>query len=411
MNDLNQSIIFGDFINNTYQVFCEPIFCAIGFSNFSYFEDFKDGSITRYDDTFGSLENALAIQESTGLYLVGAFSYELGNIIEEIKTDISPSYFPLFAVYGFNQPSLRGRKEVGKLLSNTRGTKVNINLRELEKHSNFTKEVYLDSIIAIKKLIVEGEVYQVNLSQQFTLPFPACSLKYFLALQKNHPSTYSCYFPIRTKVKNYGTIVSHSPELFLKRTGATILTRPIKGTRKRGRDRFQDEKLKQELMTSDKDLAELSMIVDIERNDLGKICNIGSIKVISHAQLIERSNVFHLESEISGKLNIGVDFIDIMKALFPSGSITGAPKIAAQNIIAKIENSNREIYTGAIGLISPNSDFDLNVAIRSCLFNNNQIKFNSGGGIVHESNPEDEWIETLHKAKGLFETWKILQPF
>jgi len=408
MNSLENSIIFGDFIKQTYQVFQNPLFCAIGFADRSTFENYGSSKSIEFENTFDAMEKILRIQKSTSIYLLASLSYELGEKFEQIESQIPASDFPLYCLYAFKEVSIAGQQEVENSLSNCGIKPPEIDLTELSKFSNFREDSYKNSINKIKTLIEDGEAYQVNLSQKFTLPFNHSPLEYFFTLQKIHPSTYSCYFPVLSKTNNFGTIISHSPELFLEKTGGEITTKPIKGTRRRGLSEAEDSHLMMDLQSSSKDQAELAMIVDIERNDLGKICDIGSVRVTSHANIIQRSNVFHLESKITGKLPNHVDLIEILKAVFPCGSITGAPKIAAQKIISNFENTTRDIYTGSIGVIYPDSNFTLNVAIRSCIVRDKKIKFNSGGGIVHESVPEEEWMETLYKAKGLFEAWYLV---
>ena len=183
-----------------------------------------------------------------------------------------------------------------------------------------------------------------------------------------------------------------------------IQTMPIKGTRPRGKDDDINKKMKEELLSSKKDDAELAMIVDLERNDLGRVCNYNTVKVIEKKALEEHPTVYHLVATVEGKLHSRYDAIDLLKATFPGGSITGAPKVRAMQIIDELEPTKRSVYTGAMGYLSFNGNIDFNIAIRTFLVKDDHIFFQVGGGIVADSNPEDEYQETLHKARALIET-------
>jgi para-aminobenzoate synthetase component 1 len=179
---------------------------------------------------------------------------------------------------------------------------------------------------------------------------------------------------------------------------------PIKGTRPRGKDKDINKKMKEELLSSKKDDAELAMIVDLERNDLGRVCNYNTVKVTEKKKLEEHPTVYHLVATVEGELHSRYDAIDLIKATFPGGSITGAPKVRAMQIIDELEPTKRSVYTGAMGYLSFNGNIDLNIAIRTFLVKDDHIFFQVGGGIVADSNPEDEYQETLHKARALIET-------
>ncbi|MBI2252600.1 MAG: aminodeoxychorismate synthase component I, partial [Armatimonadetes bacterium] len=265
--------------------------------------------------------------------------------------------------------------------------------------ANFTKENYLKSVKKIIDYIYAGDVYQINLSQRFCAKTAMPSYLVFKNLIKRNPVPFSAYLNLR----NF-EIASASPERFLSLNNDWIETRPIKGTRPRGANKIEDLKLKKSLLESKKDQAELSMIVDLERNDLGKVCEIGSVKVKEHKRLEEYAGIFHLISIIKGKLKKDKDIIDLIKSTFPGGSITGVPKIRAMEIIEELEPVKRGVYTGAIGYLSFHNTLDLNIAIRTFLFKNNKVYFQAGGGIVIDSKPEDEYQETLDKAKIFLQT-------
>ncbi len=197
-------------------------------------------------------------------------------------------------------------------------------------------------------------------------------------------------------------IVSASPERFLRISGKKVQTRPIKGTRPRGKTTTEDGKLVRELLESKKDRAELVMIVDLERNDLGRVCEYGTVRVPELVTLEKHPTVYHLVGTVEGILREDKTHLDCLKACFPGGSITGAPKIRSMEIIEELEPTKRNIYTGAIGYLGFNGESDLNIVIRTLLFTKGKIFFQVGGGIVADSEPGKEYQETLDKAKALF---------
>jgi para-aminobenzoate synthetase component 1 len=195
--------------------------------------------------------------------------------------------------------------------------------------------------------------------------------------------------------------VSASPERFLRVRGDRVETRPIKGTRPRGKDQASDEALARELVNSVKDNAEHIMIVDLERNDLGRVCRYGTVEVSERAALEKYATVYHLTSTVRGRLQPGKGVIDLLKATFPGGSITGAPKVRAMEIIDELEPTRRSIYTGSIGYIGFDGNLDLNIVIRTILVKDGRACFQVGGAVVFDSDPEGEYRETLDKAKAL----------
>ena len=265
--------------------------------------------------------------------------------------------------------------------------------------SNFTRESYLRAVKKAKEYIFAGDIYQVNLSQRFHAKLPMEPYRLYKKLRSINPAPFACYL-------NFGdiTIVSSSPERFLKVEGDKAQTRPIKGTRPRGKDDCEDNRLKEELIKSEKDRAELNMIVDLERNDLGRVCDYGSVKVTEHAVAETYATVFHLVSTVEGRLLPWHNYIDLLKACFPGGSITGAPKIRAMEIIDELEPTARSVYTGSIGYLGFNDHIDLNIAIRTFLIKGDDVYFQVGGGIVADSTLEGEYEETLDKAKALIQS-------
>ncbi|AIS53107.1 anthranilate synthase component 1 [Thermoanaerobacter kivui] len=263
---------------------------------------------------------------------------------------------------------------------------------------NFEKEEYKQSICKIREYIYEGDVYQVNLSQQFKFIGKFDPMFLYSILRKRNYGAYHAFVKL-----DKSNIVSTSPELFLQKRDDVIITRPIKGTVRRGKDHKEDEYLKNLLYNDEKCRSELLMIVDLERNDFAKICKPYSICVEKLFEVEEYSTVFHLVSTIKGELNRGIDFGDIIRATFPGGSITGAPKLNSIKIIEELEKTPRGVYTGSIGYVSNNFNMDFNIAIRTMIIEGNQAYYNVGGGIVWDSNEEEEYKETLYKGKPLYD--------
>jgi len=263
--------------------------------------------------------------------------------------------------------------------------------------SNFTREAYLQALTRIREYIRAGDVYQVNLTQRFS--FPLSGEPYFLMqrLFQLNPAPFFAYLHC-----DDFQVLSTSMERFLVRRGDYLETRPIKGTRPRGATPAADAVLRRELAESPKDDAELSMIVDLLRNDLGKVCRPRTVTVKEHKRLEAYQNVYHLVSIVTGQLRPEVSAVDILRATFPGGSITGCPKIRAMEIIDELEPHVRHVYCGAIGYLGLHRNLDLNVAIRTAIICRGQAHFAVGGGVVYDSREEDEYEETLHKAGTLF---------
>lgn len=267
--------------------------------------------------------------------------------------------------------------------------------------SNFTRDSYIKKSEKVLDYIREGDIYQVCLSQRFSCRYKEKSFPLFRRLQEINPSPYAAYlnFP---EVK----VLSSSPELFIKCTKNHTETHPMKGTRRRGTTPEKDRKMKEELMKSEKDNAELSMIVDLERNDLGKFCRPGTVEVTEHRKIETYPTVHQTISTVTGKRKPEVSLPQVIKDIFPGGSITGCPKIRAMGIIDELEPVKRNIYTGSIGYISLHDTMQLNIAIRTMLKAKKHLYFQTGGGIVAGSDPEKEYEETMDKAEAMFECLK-----
>jgi para-aminobenzoate synthetase component 1 len=250
----------------------------------------------------------------------------------------------------------------------------------------------------VREYIFAGDVYQVNLSQRFQAPLSGSPFDAYVRLRRRNPAPFAAYLNLPEV-----HVLSASPERFLRLDpGSRIVqTAPIKGTRPRGRTREEDEALARELLESDKDRAENVMIVDLERNDLGRVAEIGSVRVRKLASLETLPAVFHLTSIVEATLREDCGPVDLLLASFPGGSITGAPKIRAMEIIDELEPMTRSVYTGAIGYFGFDGSMDLSIAIRTILVRDGIAYFQAGGGIVADSEPEMEYQETLHKARAL----------
>jgi para-aminobenzoate synthetase component 1 len=260
--------------------------------------------------------------------------------------------------------------------------------------SNFTREAYHRAVRRIREYIRAGDVYQVNLSRRFTLPYRGDPFRLFRDLHAVNPAPFYAFV-------NGGDhrVISTSMERFLFRRGDLVETRPIKGTRRRGRSGAEDAALKDDLRRDPKDDAELSMIVDLMRNDLSRVCLPGSVRVREHRRIEEYRNVFHLVSAIDGQLEEGTSHVDLLRAAFPGGSITGCPRIRAMEIIDELEPNVRHAYTGAIGYLGLHGNLDLNIAIRTAILREGICRFPAGGGVVHDSDEESEYRETADKAR------------
>ncbi|MFH1692013.1 MAG: anthranilate synthase component I family protein [Candidatus Omnitrophota bacterium] len=264
--------------------------------------------------------------------------------------------------------------------------------------SNFSKAAYMKAVEEVKEYISCGDIYQVNLSQRFKTRLAIDDWALYRRLSKRFPVSFSGFFSDGPM-----SIISASPEMFLSYENQMVLSRPMKGTRPRTVDRAFNRISKQQLIDSAKEKAELLMIVDLERNDLGRVCEYGSVRVNRFRRIESYRGVFQAIAEVKGKLYRKKDRLDLIKACFPGGSVTGAPKIAAMEVIERLEPHPRGAYTGSLGFLSFHDTLEFNILIRSFVKYNDEISFHVGGGIVTDSNPRAEYEETLVKAKALKE--------
>ena len=270
-------------------------------------------------------------------------------------------------------------------------------VEESEFVSGFTQEGYENGVRRIKDYIVECYVMQVVLSQRMSIPFEAPALDLYRSLRCLNPSPYMFHM-------NLGDfhVVGSSPEILVRLEGGTVTVRPIAGTRRRGSTPEEDQKLEEELLADPKELAEHLMLIDLGSNDAGRVAATGSVRV-TDKMIIERySHVMHIVSNVIGRLEEGRDAIDVLRATFPAGTVSGAPKIRAMEIIAELEPVKRGIYSGAVGYIGWSGNLDTAIAIRTAVIKDGTLHIQAGAGIVHDSIPLNEWEETLNKGRAVF---------
>jgi anthranilate synthase component 1 len=270
-------------------------------------------------------------------------------------------------------------------------------LAEADFRSSFTREAYCALVEKAKEYIRAGDIFQVVPSQRLSVPFRARPVDVYRALRALNPSPYLYFLDL-----GGAQIVGSSPEILARLQRGRVVVRPIAGTRPRGRTRAEDQALEAELLADPKERAEHLMLIDLGRNDVGRVARTGSV-TLTESFVIERySHVMHIVSEVQGELRDGLSYIDVLKATFPAGTVSGAPKIRALEIIQELEPHKRNIYAGAIGYIGWNGDADTAIAIRTAVIQNGELHVQAGGGIVYDSDPVKEWEETMNKGRALF---------
>ncbi len=263
--------------------------------------------------------------------------------------------------------------------------------------SGFTQQGYEDAVLKAKDYIVAGDIMQVVISQRMSIPYSASPLNLYRALRCLNPSPYMYYL-------NLGDfhIVGSSPEILVRLEDETVTVRPIAGTRPRGVNKEEDEALEKELLADPKELAEHLMLIDLGRNDAGRVAKIGTVK-LTDKMLVERySHVMHIVSNVTGELQEGKDAFDVLAATFPAGTVSGAPKIRAMEIINELEPVKRGVYSGAVGYISWSGNLDTAIAIRTAVIKDKTLHIQAGAGIVYDSVPRNEWDETMNKGRAIF---------
>lgn len=341
-----------------------------------------------------------------GFYLAGFFSYELGYFLDYKENYFKKTSFPLAFLYVFKRPIIFNHyenrfvnledKNLCFLLKNFKHSSLKFKIRDVK--FNVDQEEYVNTVNKIKKYIFNGDTYQINYTIKTKFKILGSIVNFYNTIKKFQKVSYSAF--IRTKDF---WIVSFSPELFFRKSGDLLYVKPMKGTAPRGKNLLQDEYYKRKLKNSIKDRAENIMIVDLLRNDLGKVSTCGAVEVEKLFEIEKYETLFQMTSTIKAKLLDNVSFYDIFKALFPSGSVTGAPKIRSMEIIQELEKEERKVYTGAIGFFTPKKDAVFNVAIRTVLIDKRRnAEMGIGSGIVADSRPEKEFEECKLKANFLF---------
>jgi aminodeoxychorismate synthase component I len=255
-----------------------------------------------------------------------------------------------------------------------------------------------------KEYIAAGDIYQANLSQRFSADLGNRDpLQLYRALREINPSPFAAYAELGDL-----TVVSSSPERLVRLAGRSVDTRPIAGTRRRGRDLGETQELTAELLTNEKERAEHIMLLDLERNDLGKVCSYGTVQVDEMMVVEDYSHVIHIVSNVRGELAEGRDGFDLVRAVFPGGTITGVPKVRCMEIIDELEPVRRGLYTGSLGYLANTGDLDLNIIIRTFVVKEGRAHAQVGAGIVADSDPGREYQETLQKAEALFKALEKL---
>jgi para-aminobenzoate synthetase component 1 len=401
------------------------------------FQDDQDQPFEKLDNILSKfkLEDDLPDYLPKGMFpggWIGYFSYELARFIEKLPDTVTDDLqMPLIRLCFYDRLIAYDHRQgnfwlialeipqdleqpheklswLEKLLSKAsqmpdpiccQGDLDNIDLSAMD--CNMDRDYYTQTIEKIKRYIYDGEVYQINFSQRFDCDFNASPIELFAWQNRYNPSGYAAYIDDGNL-----QIVSASPEMFITIHDGIISTKPIKGTRRRMNElnataRKTNEANFNELVSSEKEQAELNMIIDLERNDMARICKPGTRKVVQPRTIESYPTVFHAVATVAGELREDVSFCDVIKGIFPGGSITGAPKIRSMEIIDETEPTARGVYTGSIGYIGLDSSVCLNIAIRTIIVKNQKAYAQTGGGIVADSNPQAEWNETITKARAL----------
>ena len=269
---------------------------------------------------------------------------------------------------------------------------------------HLSKNDFMNAVKKIKKYISDGDVMQVVLSQRMSIPFEGKPLSFYRKLRDLNPSPYMYYL-------NMGdfSIIGSSPEILVRLEDDNLTVRPIAGTRPRGEDTNQDKSFEEELKRDPKEIAEHLMLIDLGRNDIGRVSEIGSVKLTDKMIIEKYSHVMHMVSNVTSKLDSKLTSMDVLRATFPAGTVSGAPKIRAIQIIYELEPIKRGIYAGAIGYLGWNGNMDTAIAIRTCIIKESVLNIQCGAGIVHDSIPEKEWDETINKGRAIIQAYKNLR--
>jgi len=359
----------------------------------------SDGSVHNWEENVWDAFKRVR-KEHPGWWFC-ALSYDLKNQDEPLQSD-NPDLIGLPEFIAF-QPEILLKEDEHGLISILNGFIPELPLELItdpvsiaQRSSNSSQEEYQNCIAAIKKDIYEGEYYELNLSHQLKAAFMGDGPSLYDGMAQKGP------VPMAAYLKYHETqVICASPERFIRRTGTKVVSEPIKGTRPRSTDPQLDQRIKEELLSSEKERAENLMIVDLVRNDLSRIALAGSVKVDHLFELRSYATVHQMVSTVSAQVEGDMDPIDIIRNTFPMGSMTGAPKRRVMQAIDHYEHYKRGLYSGAMGYISPNGDFDFNVVIRTAILKEQQLYYSVGGAITSDSDPKAEWDETWVKSRAL----------
>ena len=370
-----------------------------------------DSDTYTYSDLRELVKSRKSIAEFSGLF--GVFSYETIHYFEKINRKEKAEYdYPEFifsdagAYLHFDKKNsefsffgdtekysdlLLQLKDVASAEKSENNKSFKILSNESEK-----KNIFLKNVNEAKEYIKKGDIFQIVLSSQIIIESDYDPYDFYMELTEKNPSPYMFYFPTP-----YGTVIGSSPEILLKIEDKQIFIAPIAGTRPRGRDPEEDKILARELLNDDKELAEHRMLIDLARNDIGKFSSPGSVKVKNPMHVEYFQHVMHIVSDVYGELADGTDIFDVISTAFPAGTLSGAPKIRAMEIIAKLELHKRNIYGGGIGFLHYNGNSQIAIIIRTAFYKDKKYYIQSGAGIVYDSDPEKEYLEIQHKRKSL----------
>ncbi|MDY6980123.1 MAG: anthranilate synthase component I [Pseudomonadota bacterium] len=312
-------------------------------------------------------------------------------------------YVVLYVDPGQSGAYQQGQERLGQLIARLQETPPrppktrSLKIHEDDFVSGFTQQGFESAVAKAKQYIVDGDVMQVVLSQRLSIPYEAQPLDLYRALRSLNPSPYMFYLDL-----DDFHIVGSSPEILVRVEDETVTVRPIAGTRPRGKSEEEDRALEAELLADPKERAEHLMLIDLGRNDVGRIAEIGSVQVTENMAVERYSHVMHIVSNVTGKIQAGMSNMDVLRATFPAGTVSGAPKIRAMEIIDELEPVKRGVYAGAVGYLSWSGNMDTAIAIRTAVIKDKQLHIQAGAGIVHDSVPRNEWDETMNKGRAIF---------
>jgi len=380
-------------------------------SNFNAapFKDLPCGGLVGYFsyDTVRYIEQKLAGKAKPDTLNTPDVLLLLSEEIAVVDNLSGKLYLVVFADPGIEHAYQIARKRLQSLLAKLRQS-IEIPIEQAVKReavvSEFKEKDFLAAVKRAKQYIYDGDIMQVVLSQRTSKPYHASTMALYRALRSLNPSPYMFYYHF-----DDFHVIGASPEILVRLKQNTVTVRPIAGTRPRGKNPEQDAEFAADLLADPKELAEHVMLMDLGRNDIGRVAQIGTVKVTENMQIENYSHVMHIVSNVEGQLKPGMNAMDVLRATFPAGTVSGAPKVRAMEIIDELEVSKRGVYAGAVGYLGFNGDMDLAIAIRTGVVKDGKLHVQAGAGIVADSVPENEWIETQNKAKAILRASEIAE--